>query len=139
MADLVASFVAAAQRQLSVVGRDLGIPPESVLAELVGGALQRRRPRRGVTASCVGYQVHGLGCLFIDRRDRSEIDLDELPDGRPTFDVWRVKRWAESMGFDYPDDKAIEVEAAALVERGALMQVDAWRWSWAAGRGARNG
>jgi hypothetical protein len=133
MAGLVASFLAAAQRQLSVVGRDLGVPPESVLEELVGGVRQHRRPRRGVTKSCVGYSVHGDGCLFIGRRDRSEIDLDLSPAGAAKFDVWRVKIWAESIGVEDPNDEAITDEAASLVESGELLAVDSWWWALPSG------
>ena len=132
--ELVASFISAAERQLSVVGRDLGVPPDGVLGELLAGVHQQRRPRRGLTESCVLYSVHGIGCLFIGRRDRSEIDLDLAPDGRPMFDSWRIKRWARSVGLPLADEEAITAEAAALVERGMLTAVDDWRWSWSFGR-----
>ena len=133
VSDIVASFISAAERQLSVVGRDLGVPPDAVLRELLDGVHQQRRPRRGVTQSCVLYSVHGIGCLFSGRRDRSEIDLDLSPDGRPMFDTWRVKRWATSLGLRFAEEQAIAAEATGLVERGSLTAVDERRWSWSPG------
>lgn len=78
-------------------------------------------------------------CLFIGRRDRSEIDLDVAPDGRPMFDTWRIRRWARSVGLRFADAGAIAAEAADLVERGVLTAVDEWRWSWSLGTGTPAG
>lgn len=42
------------------------------------------------------YRVHGAGCLFISQNG-SEIDVDFAADGAEIFDLWRLRRYGQSL------------------------------------------
>jgi hypothetical protein len=127
--DVCASFVAAAKRQLEIVGFDLGVPPDKVIEELLRAVWRHDRPRQGVMPSGVEYFVHGLGCRLVSRPDGQMIDLDVADSGETKFDLWRVKQWAKSAGVDYPGDEAIAGEAELLARRGVLREMREGWWS----------
>lgn len=84
------------------------------------------RSRVGSIEGVGHYKLHGIGCRF-ELESGEEVDFDWDPDGRPTFDVWRVRNYARSVGSDEVTADQLSEALASLCDDGVL--------SYAAGDG----
>ncbi|WP_432176475.1 DUF6896 domain-containing protein [Streptomyces sp. Tue6028] len=71
------------------------IPPLEQLAD-VTGLIRTHRLARSRRVGPYFYKVHGAGCRFITG-DGTEVDVDFAADGRAIFDLWRLRRHAQSL------------------------------------------
>jgi cell division protein FtsI/penicillin-binding protein 2 len=65
------------------------------------------------------YKLHGTGCRF-ELESGEEVDFDWDPDGRPTFDRWRVRNYARSIGHDEVTADQLAEALASLCNEGVL-------------------
>jgi hypothetical protein len=63
-----------------------------VLEDLSGGLR-----RSGVIPGLGTWALHGMGCRF-ELDTGEDVDFDWNADGIPTFDVWRLRKYASSIG-----------------------------------------
>lgn len=92
--DLVTGYIDA----LGAVGaamRAASVPLERP-ADVLGLVRSRRIIAGRGRIGTYSYQVHGTGCLFT-REDGTEIDTDFTGDGREIFDLWRLRRYAQTL------------------------------------------
>jgi hypothetical protein len=120
----VRGFLETARSHRSELARGLGWEdgPDVLrrLVERVGGGWI---PRQGV-AGIISYTVHGgVGCRLCLEDDITCIDGDILPDGTFSFDVWRIRQYAESMGTRPPPDEVVERECQALARDQVLRYI----------------
>ncbi|MFF3941758.1 DUF6896 domain-containing protein [Streptomyces phaeofaciens] len=71
------------------------IPSLDRLADVLGLVRSRRISRSGEIGT-YSYGVHGAGCLFISHNS-IEIDVDFAADGTEIFDLWRLRRFGQSL------------------------------------------
>jgi hypothetical protein len=93
---------------------------DGVLRQFVFEA-REGRPRAG-EIDTIRYRVHGTGCEFVILSAVVDVDFDPELDGRPTFDAWRIRRYAESKNAMTIGDTEVDIAFAGLVEAGLLTQ-----------------
>jgi hypothetical protein len=117
----VRAFLETARQHRSLLARGLGWNDGSdVLGSLVERAAGGWIPRRGVAGS-IRYTVHGgTGCRLCREDETACVDGDVLPDGDFSFDIWRIKQYAESVGATPPQQDQIISECEELVRTQVL-------------------
>lgn len=91
--DLVIGYV----ESLNAAGEAMraALPPLERPADALRLVRSHRISRSGVIGT-YSYSVHGAGCLFISQNG-SEIDVDFAADGAEIFDLWRLRRYGQSL------------------------------------------
>jgi hypothetical protein len=107
-ADVLLRCVVALRTEFSGADR-LGPTEPLQLVPRLGGL----RKRSGLLEGLGDYQVHGHGCRF-ELSSGALVDFDWDQEGRETFDVWRLRQFAQSIG--YPDATQEELAEAARSE-----------------------
>ena len=68
------------------------------------------------------YSVHGRGCCLTDP-DGMEVDIDLLPGGWEAFDIWRLGRFAASVGVTpAPQESDLLHQCHELIRTGVLCE-----------------
>ena len=115
----VLAFIAAVdQVELLFRGQYGGVKD---LSDVIRLARRREIPRKGKLVGGHEFEVHGAGCLVIDRTGRI-VDVDFLEARLPIFDGWRLQRFAASSGVDLADVGEILEICRALVSEGVLKE-----------------
>ncbi|MFJ9871323.1 DUF6896 domain-containing protein [Streptomyces sp. NPDC101165] len=106
--DLVIGYVSA----LRGAGEAMraAIPPLEQLSDVLHLVRSHQISRSGEAGSYL-YKAHGAGCL-VTSRDGTEIDVDFGPDGAEIFDLWRLRRYGQSL--PVPVDLTMEELRAAV-------------------------
>jgi hypothetical protein len=95
----------------------------TVLTAVRAGTIERSAE----TLDGFTYSVHGRGCLMTGPSGE-EVDIDLLPSGCEAFDVWRLHRFARSVGGEaLPERIDLLVQCRELVRIGYLCEPqDEW-------------
>lgn len=82
--------------------------------------------REGVLGNGTEFSLHGAGCSF-ELTTGEFVDIDWDHDGDPIFDVYRLQRYAQSLGRkgEWTDDQLREA-ANGLVSSGELIAMATW-------------
>jgi hypothetical protein len=80
-----------------------------------------RERRSGVIPRVGSYTFHGVGCRF-EFETGEEVDFDWNADGAPTFDVWRLRRYAQSINAKAPVDAELLAACRELTAQGLLRE-----------------
>ena len=112
---------------LRALGRELlaerGDPPN--LLELLRMGKRGDVPRSGMLGSGSEYSFHGFGCRLV-AADQREVDVDFTAEGQPIFDLFRLRRFAVSAGYEGDElDGQLAAEIAELMEHGRLLELRA--------------
>jgi hypothetical protein len=124
----VRRFLETARRHRAELARGLGWPDgPDLLKRLVERAGGGWVSKRGVAGN-ISYTIHGgVGCRLCLENDHTCVDGDLLPDGSFSFDLWRIRQYAESIGVTVPPDDVLENECRALV-RGNVLRALGKNW-----------
>ncbi|MBO0884305.1 MAG: hypothetical protein J2P17_29050 [Mycobacterium sp.] len=115
----VGAFVGLLLELGDAIVQELGL---AGLADILPLVRRGDMPRVGVTASGIGYDVHGIGCVLRSTAGQ-EIDIDFTPDGTPIFDPWRIKSFAGSNDASVAlSEEAILLACRALVDEALLVE-----------------
>ena len=124
----VRTFLDTARRHRAALARGLGWEDgPDVLKRLVERAAGGWIARRG-RAGNISYSIHGgVGCRLCLENEQTCIDGDLLSDGSFSFDFWRIKQYADSIGSSTPADEVLVNECRALVREGSMRSLgDDW-------------
>jgi hypothetical protein len=120
--DLVIGFITALGVCLRALrGTTSEVSRAEVRAPLTAVGSTGSRSREGSIDGVGKYQLHGIGCRF-ELESGEEVDFDWDPDGRPTFDVWRVRAYARSVGHDSVTADQLAEALASLCDDGVLSE-----------------
>jgi hypothetical protein len=117
----VRNFLSTARRHRSALADGLrwSDGPE-VWRRLVERAAGGWIPRRGVAGS-ISYLVHGgSGCRLCLNDETLCVDGDVLPSGELSFDIWRIRRFADSSGIPARSPDVLAKECDKLVRERKL-------------------
>ncbi len=120
--DVVLAFVA----ELAVFLRALRattteISRADLWAPLTARDSSGSRSRMGEIPGVGSFKLHGVGCR-VELDSGAEIDFDWDREGRATFDRWRVRDFARSLGLDSFQDSELDDALMELCATGVLTQ-----------------
>lgn len=88
-------------------------------APLTALSLSGERSREGSISGFGAFQLHGIGCRF-ELASGEEVDFDWDQEGRPIFDVWRLRTYAHSVGQAATTEVELHDALANLCRDGVL-------------------
>lgn len=120
----VRAFLETARKHREALAQGLGWSDgPDLLSRLVERAAGGWIARRGVAGS-ISYTIHGgRGCRLCLEDESTCIDGDVLTDGNFSFDIWRIRQYAESMGAPPPPPDQVIRECEGLVRTHRLRQL----------------
>jgi len=93
---------------------------EPLKARTAFGAAERSGHLEGLGA----FQLHGVGCrVTLDSGEQIDFDWDE--DGDATFDAWRLRKFAHSIGSEETSDADLLAACRQLAAAGLLVEREA--------------
>ena len=115
--DVVVRFVAALGWCLEALrSHFVSVDRDNPIAPLEARTALGESSRSGRLEGLGSFLLHGVGCrVVLDSGE--EVDFDWSEDGDATFDVWRLQKYARSIGFR----EAEEVDLVAACQRLAAV------------------
>jgi len=125
--DVVAGYLAALGMALrALMQSTTGVDRSGGGLPLEVTTLAGARVRRGQIDGVGAFRLHGAGCAF-ELDSGEDVDFDWDTDGRPIFDLWRLRNYGRSIGEDEVTDADLADALESLVRAGVLAEAgDGW-------------